>query len=121
MDAVTSDSELLSAYAKSSDKSAIDGLIRQHIDLVYSTARRQVRDSHLAEDVTQAVFIILAQKAHRIKSNRLVSWLFQTTRYCAANAIKTRNRRAYHERHAARPEVQAMNLPSGLEEEGVSA
>ncbi|MDB6026638.1 MAG: polymerase, sigma-24 subunit, subfamily, partial [Verrucomicrobiales bacterium] len=52
------------------------------------------RDTHIAEEVTQAVFIILAQKAARISDNaHLTGWLFQTTRFAAIAEIRASARR----------------------------
>ena len=46
-----------------------------------------MRDRHLAEDVTQAVFIVLSQKAGKIRPGTVLSnWLFVTTRYAAGTA-----------------------------------
>jgi RNA polymerase sigma factor (sigma-70 family) len=74
----------------------------RYIDLVYASARRQVWDAHLAEDVTQAVFIILAKKLPGLPADRpLGAWLLQTTAYAAANARRRRAQREFHERRAA--------------------
>ncbi len=59
------------------------------------------------------VFLILSRKAPAIKHPaQLPAWLFQTTRYAAANARKIAARRAFHERQAARPEVPYMSYES---------
>jgi RNA polymerase sigma factor (sigma-70 family) len=59
-------------------------------------------NSHLAEDVTQAVFILLARKVASLRRDVVLrEWLFITTRYAAKNALKMEARRRYHERHAA--------------------
>ena len=96
------DSSLLNAFVKGGDERAFRDLVARHVDLVYASARRQVRDSHLAEDVTQAVFILLARKADRVKSAAaLPAWLVATARYVARDLIRAEARRRRRETQAA--------------------
>src|SRR2546423_12182029 len=79
---------------------ALPPLVARYVNLVYSTALRQVRDPHLAEDITQDVFVIFSRKAARLRAGTVLpNWLFCTTRYLAANALKIRKRRQRHEQH----------------------
>src|SRR5882762_2785700 len=96
------DAELLEAYATRRSDSAFSELVSRYINLVYAVALRQVRDPHLAEDVAQAVFLVLARKAGSIGSNVILTgWLFRTTRFVAARAARGEARRRHHELEAA--------------------
>ena len=96
-----SDSSLLREFADHRSQAAFTDLVARHSDWVYSAAVRMVRDPHTAEDVTQAVFLVLADKAGKLGAVPLHRWLFKVTRYAAANAIRARARRDKHERLAA--------------------
>jgi RNA polymerase sigma factor (sigma-70 family) len=116
-----SDHDLLRQYIAGSD-SAFTALVARNIDAVYSAARRQVRDPHLAEDVTQAVFLILARKAWTLRSGVVIpAWLHRATRYCSANALRTQANRLRHERRAAQMKQDATaddweNVSAALDE-----
>lgn len=102
MSDVRDDAALLDEYARAGSREIVGELARRHAALVYSAARRQVGDKHLAEDVTQAVFILLFSKASSIQNPaQLVGWLYKTTRYTACNATKIEIRRRRHEEKAA--------------------
>jgi RNA polymerase sigma factor (sigma-70 family) len=95
------DNALLRQYVESSSDEAFAALVTRHINLVYSVALRHVGNSHNAEEITQAVFIILAKKAARLREVKaLSSWLFQVTRLTANNFVRSESRRHCREQEA---------------------
>ena len=95
---MTDDMELVREYARHNSEEAFASLVSQHINLVFSVALRQLRDRGLAEEVTQATFIILARKARSLNSKTIVSaWLCRTAQYAAADALKAQRRRLRRE------------------------
>ena len=96
-----SDHELLAEFARTGAENAFAALVTRHVNLVFSTARRFTSDDHLAEEITQAVFIILARKAGGISACVvLTGWLYQTARLTAANVLKENFRRHRREQEA---------------------
>jgi RNA polymerase sigma factor (sigma-70 family) len=103
---MTDDLSLLRAYGEQGSDDAFRALLDRHLPLVHSSALRQVRDPHLAEEVTQAVFIILARKARSLHAQVvLAGWLFRTTRYVAARAIRDEQRRQRRAQEVAHMEM----------------
>jgi RNA polymerase sigma factor (sigma-70 family) len=92
------DITLLKQYA-CGDESAFKELFERYVYLVYSAALRQVRNPSHAEEITQAVFILLARKAKSLSPKTVLSgWLYQATRLTAASLIKREIRRQRRER-----------------------
>src|ERR1017187_7749993 len=95
------DMALLREYATRNSEAAFETLVSRRVGFVYSAALRQVRDPHLAEEVTQAVFIILAQKAGRISEKAILTgWLFRTTRFAALAQTRAAIKRQQREQEA---------------------
>jgi RNA polymerase sigma factor (sigma-70 family) len=95
------DMELVRAYADGRSEQAFATLVTRYVNFVYSTALRQVRDPHLAEEITQAVFVVLARKAGTLGADTILpGWLHRTAGYCAADALKMQRRREQREQEA---------------------
>ena len=88
------DRELLRRYAREGSEESFREVVLRHYDLVHSAALRQVAgDAHLAQDVAQVVFTVLARKAAKVSHRSvLVSWLYVTTRMAAAQAVRNERR-----------------------------
>lgn len=96
------DQELLRDYAASRSEAAFAELVRRHVDLVYSAALRMVRDSHLAQDVSQGVFVALARQAGQLTERAvLCGWLHRAAQNLAAQTVRTEVRRRAREEEAS--------------------
>lgn len=95
------DAMLLEQFARNQSEMAFAALVKRHISLVYSVALRKTGNLEQAQDVTQAVFIILARKAGSLGAKTVLpGWLYHTARLTAANARRAEIRRIRHEQEA---------------------
>jgi RNA polymerase sigma factor (sigma-70 family) len=84
------------------------------VEWVHSVARRRVRDSSLADDVTQATFILLARKLPRLKPGQILSaWLFPVANFASKQALRIEFRRRVRETEAAK--MREQQVPRGSE------
>ena len=95
------DRELLRQYVRENSDEAFAALVSRHVNMVYSAALRKTGNHVAAEEVTQAVFVILAKKANGlIRHTALTGWLYQAARLTAANFLRTEIRRTRREQEA---------------------
>lgn len=99
---MTEDTELLRRFTEENSATAFRELVQTRIDFVYASALRQVGgDVHLAEEVAQTVFLDLARKARSLADRpNITGWLYTSTRFAAAKALRSRTRRLNHEQEA---------------------
>ena len=95
------DRELLRQYVLGNSQEAFAALLTRHVNLVYSVALRKTSSPQAAEEITQAVFIIMAKKARSLREKTVLSgWLYHTARLTAANFLRTEVRRTRREQEA---------------------
>jgi len=93
--------ELVRQYAAHRSEGAFAALVSRHTNLVYSTALRRVNNPQLAEEITQAVFIILARKAGSLGDQTILpGWLYRTACFVSGSALKQEHRRQQREQEA---------------------
>jgi RNA polymerase sigma-70 factor (ECF subfamily) len=103
------DDELMDRLA-GRDLAAFEALYDRYGDLVYSVSIRVVGDAHVAQDVTQDVFLRVWRKPDYFDQGRgkFVTWLLSVARNRSIDERRSHGRRLRHEA-----------LPSATEEEDV--
>lgn len=97
-----SESELLGQFARTGCDRSFAELVDRYVNLVYSSALRQLGRHDQAEDVTQQVWMVLARKAPALPQGTVLgAWLVLTTRNLCMDLRKTEMRRRERERKAA--------------------
>lgn len=92
---------LLREYVDHDSEAAFATLVARHVNKVYSVALRHTCKAHQAEEITQAVFVILAKKARNLSHHVILSgWLYQTARLTAVTLVRSEMRRARREQEA---------------------
>lgn len=96
------DPELLRRFVEDKSQEAFAEIVRRRVGLVYSVALRQVGgDAHLAQDVTQKVFIDLARKAATLTDRAVLSgWLYRSAQYAASDVVRSERRRRAREQES---------------------
>ena len=117
---MTEDGRLLARFAKDRSEEAFVGLVKRHIDLVYAVATRVLGgDRHLAEDVTQQVFIHLARHSRSLPSDvRLAGWLHRHAPFTASKLVRAERRRT--KREAIAMEIESIDDGAASDWEAVA-
>jgi RNA polymerase sigma factor (sigma-70 family) len=111
----SSDTELLEQFVRNKSEAAFAELVERHIGLVYSTAFRRTGNPQQSEDITQAVFIILARKAHSLGPKTVLpGWMHHTARLTAANLQRAELRRMRREQEAFMQSAINESAPDAL-------
>src|SRR5271166_1671583 len=96
------DRELLRQFAEKRDESAFVGLFRRHCAMVLATGRRVLGNTHDAEDVCQAAFLVLARKAASQRwQPSIAQWLHKTAHQMALRVRRSAERRMRREQRIA--------------------
>src|SRR5579872_3878919 len=92
---------LLREYVERGSEEAFATLVSRHLNKVYSVALRHTGNADQAQEVTQAVFIILAKKSSQLGKKVVLSgWLYKTARLTALTLVRSEIRRARREEEA---------------------
>jgi RNA polymerase sigma factor (sigma-70 family) len=106
------DSALLREYTERSSEEAFATLVTRHVNKVYSVALRHTGNSHRAEEITQAVFVILARKSPQLGKRVVLSgWLYETARLTAVTFLRSEIRRALREHESFMQTLPSENEP----------
>src|SRR5262249_49219842 len=90
------DEQLVAEYRTSRSQQAFAEIVARHARMVLRACGRLVGRLHEAEDVGQAVFLVLAQRPEAVDRS-LTGWLHEVARRTACKVVRARIRRTYHE------------------------
>jgi RNA polymerase sigma factor (sigma-70 family) len=121
--------ELLSEFVQTGRQEPFEEIVRRYAGMVYHTCLQVTKDSHDAEDATQAVFLTLAVKSKTTEPIRYLGpWLQQVGKRLSLDIKRSKKRREAREtRHHAMngnghhldapPQVQVDELKRVLHDE----
>src|SRR4051812_13191829 len=96
------DADLLGRFTTAREEPAFAALVRRHGPLVWGVCRGLSATEADAEDAFQATFLALFRSAAKVRQpNALGAWLHRVAGRVCRNGLRTRARRAKHERAAA--------------------
>jgi len=110
------DAESKSGMPGWSGRAGADGnfaeLMQSNVGWIHAAAKRRLRDSALADDAVQAVFLALWSKYREPpeRGHHLRGWLANTTRYICNNMRVLERRRVARERSAASEQAARRRL-----------
>lgn len=112
------DWKLLQKFADDGDDDSFARVVKEHIGLVYATALRMTSDAAASEDITQSVFILLADKADLLNPHgALASWLYQSTVLKSRKYLaRERNRTLKEEKSAPMMNQDSESMPNDWHE-----
>ena len=106
---------LLKEYVEHGSEEAFATLVARHVNKVYSIALRHTRNAHQAEEITQAVFVLLARKSRQLGKRVILSgWLCRTARLSAVTFVRSEVRRTQREQEALAQVRNAKNIGYGF-------
>jgi RNA polymerase sigma factor (sigma-70 family) len=104
------DHELLQRFILTCDEDAFTALVHRHAAMVLGVCRSILHNSHDAEDIFQAVFLVLARKAASIRKGDSVASYLYAVAYRLARKARVRDaKRREREQRAASPEATPMD------------
>ena len=99
------DAELLREYVERNDEDAFATIVQRHTSLIYSVGMRLAESPEIAAEISQTVFVALAQGAKPLCDRlapqaTLAGWLCRTARNACLNHRRNEHRRRLRERLA---------------------
>jgi RNA polymerase sigma factor (sigma-70 family) len=113
-----SDRQLLDRFIESGNDAAFAVILDRHGPMLLGLCRRSLDGAtHLAEDVLQATFLVLARKARSIRRrDSLVGWLCGVAGRLARQARSSERAQTRREQRAARERPEAHNADPAWED-----
>jgi RNA polymerase sigma factor (sigma-70 family) len=110
------DGDMLKAFAHEGDEAAFEAVVCRHAPMVLRVCQGILGDPHEAQDAAQAVFLVLARKASRLKGDASVApWLHRVAHDLAVDTLRRRQSRRLREEESAK-----MMTPSPDEQESLT-
>jgi len=95
------DAGLLLEFAENNNEEAFRILTERYYTMVYAAGLRDLHDEHLAQDACQAVFILLAEKAGKLKARDSIGgWLLRVSVFVVSHMKREERRRKKREKEA---------------------